>query len=234
MGAAPVRGVDHPAVGGVLVGAHAERGVQRAGDRQVEAAQPAGRRCRPCRLGVRPELAVVPALRRLRAALRAQHPPAAKANLVGEVVDLRVAVGDVAGHETVVVGMRREQVPGAEVADADASLPRQPVRGHQRVRPRQQGRLAHGHVIGFRRGRQHDGPLPAAVAGQRRSEPVGRRELVPRGDPEVLTDCGLPDVGQRRPGDIDGVDQCSGTRRYRTHVHASHFAASPNPPRPTG
>jgi hypothetical protein len=84
----------------------------------------------------------------------------------------------VGGDQAGVVRVCGEQVAHAEVACLDAVLPRDPVRGHERVRAGEEDYLADRDVrLGAGR-RDGDGPAPAVVAGLVGLEHVGYCRVV--------------------------------------------------------
>jgi len=233
--AAAVLDRDHPAVGGgELVGAHAERRLQRTAEGDQKAAAAAGGRCLLGHRAVRAELGVVPALGGIEPAGAGEHPGPAEAEFEGDLLDLGVAGVGVAGHQPRVVRGGRQQVAGAEVAGLQALAPGHPGGGEQRPVAGQQHHL--GHLRLALGGAHHrDRPVPAEVTRQPGRERVGGGVLALRPDAEVRADLGrratgLGDAhvgtGQRDRGGTGRLDRLGDGRievgRQGRSVHTGH------------
>ena len=116
--------------------------------------------------------------------------------LESDIVDCRVARRDVTGDQTRILLPRGKQITRSEISGADALVPGQPTRSHQRIRTGQQHRFADGCGVRTVGSCHHHGPLPAAIAGQIRDEAMGRGRIVLGGDTEILADAALHRIDQ--------------------------------------
>ena len=130
----------------------------------------------------------MPALGGVVAAEGAEHLPTAESDLVGSVIDERVAGGSEARYQSHIIGERGQQISGSQIAGPDPLLPRQPLRGQNRRRARNEHHLADGGAFGAGVGGYDHGPLPTVIPRHGGQEAVGGGGLIFKLDAEVVPD----------------------------------------------
>jgi hypothetical protein len=200
---------------------------------------------RRCLLGHRAGRAVVgvlPPFGGRQPAVPGKHPDPAETELEGDLLDLRVAGVEIAGHQPVIVRRRRQQVARAQVARLQPLTPRHPGRREQCALAGQQHHLGHARWR-VRRTHHGDRPVPADVAGQGGGEGMGGRVLVLSPDPEVAAHLGLRAAGLGdahvgrgqfhggRPSLLDrGGENLVDGERFGWRVHVGHCRIRVRPP----
>lgn len=153
----------------------------------------------------------MPSLRRLSATHRTHQPTSAQTDLAGYLVKVGITAGAVAGHQPLIVGGRCEQIPRSQVSGPDPLVPRHPFGSQQRCGAGNQHHLADGGCRSAGHSGDHHRPLPAVIARQQRTEPVGGRGVVLIVDAQVLAHrMRAAELGDGGAGLFDGGGQHRG------------------------
>lgn len=235
MRAAPEIQRNHLTIGrGHGIGTHAEDVTKHATDRHQEPARRTLHIDCLSHRGIRPTVAIVPALRRLISPRDGEHPLTTQADLPsgGQFRSLSIQQCipfGVPRNQPRIIGRCGQDIADTQVAWLQSFTPRHPCRGKDGIGPGQQHDIVDRYMLRSRRARERDRPTPADVRGIGAHEQVSGNQFFFHEHFEVFADDGRPSlVDHRGKGDVLGLFQACIEGGFTCHgTIVAHGKADP-------